>query len=144
MAFGWKKGDKTLVSIDMSSLNPETVGFETMSIYKYLVTIEKQKRVTKYDISYSECKRAGNGGGDSFDISVKNGHSFKTLADTSKALTCKSFFHESFTRVEASSVIETIFRFRFDRVHACTKVQRPYVFSTCPIELEAEKPLELA
>lgn len=142
--FKWPDGDKTLVSIDMSSLNPETVGHETMSLFKYLIILEKQKRVTSYDISYTECKRRASSGADGFEVALKNPSNFKTICDTSKALTCKSFFHESTNKVDGSKLIQTVFRFRFDRVHACTKVQRPYVYSILPIELDAMKPLELA
>ena len=77
-------------------------------------------------------------------MSIKNGHSFKTLADTSKPLSCKAFFHDAFVQVDKSQLIQTIFRFRFDRVHACTKVQRPYVYTSSPLELDALKPVELA
>ena len=127
----------------MSSLNPETVNCECMTLYKYLVQLEKQKRVTTYEISYSECKRVTSGGGDGFEVAVKNGHSFKTLTDTTKSPSCKSFFHDCFTQVDGSQYIQAIFRFRFDRVHACTKVQRPYVYTSVPIELEASKPVEI-
>ena len=115
-----------------------------MTLYRYLVLLEKQKRVTSYDLSYSEIKRSSGGAGDSFDVSIKNGHSFKTLADTSKAISCKAFFHDSFVQVDKSSLVQAIFRFRFDRVHACTKVQRPYVYTMAPLDLEALKPVELA
>ena len=144
IVFKWEKGDKSMISVDMSSLNPETVGAECMTLYKYLVLIEKQKMVTSYELSYSEVKRATSGGGDSFEVTIKNGHSFKTLADSSKPLSCKAFFHDAFLQVDKSQLIQAVFRFRFDRVHACTKVQRPYVYTCSPMELDALKPVELA
>ena len=143
VTFEWPQGDKTVISVDMSSLNPESTGNDCMSLYKYLVLLEKQKRVTSYDMSYSSCKRSTTAGNDAFEVEIKNGHHFKTIADTTKALTCKSFFHDCFTAVKASEACQTVFRFRFDRVHACTKVQRPYVYTSVAIEVEANQPLQL-
>lgn len=141
--FEWPKGDKTVISVDLASLNPESTGCECMTLYKYLLLLEKQKRVTTYEISYTSCKRSSTGGSDAFEVEVKNGHHFKTLADTSKAMTCKSFFHDTFKAVKDSQACQIVFRFRFDRVHACTKVQRPYIFTSVAVELEANKPLQL-
>ena len=49
----WSEGDKTIVQIDMSTLQPDSTTFDTMSIYKYLLLLEKHKKVTAYDLSYT-------------------------------------------------------------------------------------------
>ena len=108
----WELGDKTLVQIDLSSLNPETGSFDVMTLYKYLVTIERQKRVTTYDLSYSECARKLQGAGDSFDVKVKNAHAYKCMPDLSKTMTCKTVFFNSFQVVQAGHGLVTVFRFR--------------------------------
>ena len=45
--------EKTIVQIDMSTLQPDSTTFDTMSIYKYLLLLEKHKKVTAYDLSYA-------------------------------------------------------------------------------------------
>ena len=77
----WAQGDRTAVQIDMSSLNPESNTFEVMTLYKFLVTLEKQKRVTSYAISYTECARAVESGNDTFKVELKTPHGYKTLPE---------------------------------------------------------------
>ena len=108
----WDLGDKTLVQVDLSSLNPESGSFDVMTLYKYLVTLERVKRVTSYELSYSECARKLQGAGDSFDVKAKNAHSYKCMPDLTKAMTCKTIFFNSFQTIEAGHGLVTVFRFR--------------------------------
>lgn len=137
------EGDRSLIQVDMSSLQPENTGCEVMSLYKYLVNLERSKRVTQYDVSYSEITRKQGPGQDGFEVSQKNGHMYKTMADLTKALTCKTFFHDSAKVIKDSLGLQAMFRFRFDRIHACSKVQKPYVFSAVAIQLSANKPVQV-
>ena len=140
----WDEGDKAIIQVDMSSLQPESNALETMTVYKYLLLLEKHKRVTSYEISYSTCKRRDSAsGGDGFEIAPKELQVYKTTPDLTKQLTCKSVFWDCFAKVKSSSTLLTVFRFRFDRVHAVTKVQKPYVFSKAALSLEAGKPIEV-
>jgi len=139
----WDEGDKTIIQVDMSSLQPESTALESMTLYKYLLLLEKHKRVTSYEISYSTCKRKDSTGGDGFEITPKELQVYKTIPDLTKQLTCKSVFWNCFSKVKSSTGLMTVFRFRFDRVHAVTKVQKPYVFSKVALSLEAGKPMEV-
>ena len=40
----WERGDKSLVQIDHSSINPENTNFEVMSLYRLLVLLEKKRK----------------------------------------------------------------------------------------------------
>ncbi|CAK9008227.1 unnamed protein product [Durusdinium trenchii] len=127
--FDWSQGDRTAIQVDMSSLNPESSAFEVMSLYKYLITLEKSKKVTQYELSYCEIQRQVDASGDTFKVQPKNMHSYRTMPDTSKPLTCKSAFYDSATRIADSKALLCIFRYRYDRVHAVTKCQKPYVMT---------------
>ncbi|CAK9000441.1 unnamed protein product, partial [Durusdinium trenchii] len=137
----WEDGDKTTIQVDTSSLQPESTAQETMTIYKYLLMLERTKKVTEYSLSYSVRTRRATSGADGFDIAAKNKHTYKTLPDLSKPLTCKSVFHDCAPRVKASKACLTVFRFRYDRVHAVAKVQKPYIFSKVALTLEPGKPV---
>ena len=132
----WASGDKTLVQVDMSSLQNDSTAFETMTMYKYLVLLEKHKRVTSYEVSYSTCQRQTGQTTDGFDIGPKDKHCFKTIPDLTKALTCKTLFWDSAVKIRESQGLLVVFRFRFDRIHAVTKVQKPYVFTKTALSFE--------
>lgn len=78
----WEQGDKTPVQIDMSSLNPDNSSQEVMTAYKYLTTLEKQKKVTTYEISYSNVSRCSDSNGDGFKMEVKSAHLYRTIPDS--------------------------------------------------------------
>ena len=139
----WPESDKTPIQVDMSSLNVDNQGLPCMSLYKYLVTLEKSKRVTQYEISYSECTRKTGGNEDGFNVKVKEGggQMYQTMTDGSKALSCKNFFHDCAKAARESNVLAVIFRFRYDRVHAVSKVQKPYIFTGMAVELEPGVPV---
>lgn len=142
--FGWPEGDATLIQIDMASLQPEATGYETMSAYKYLLKLEKLKKITKYELSYTEAKRCPvENGEDKFEMSVKNAHVYRCLPEKAKQPSCKGFFADLATSVKDGAAAMTVFRFRFDRVHAVSKVQKPYVFTRVALELEPGKPVQL-
>ncbi|CAK9035455.1 unnamed protein product [Durusdinium trenchii] len=143
VAFDWSEGDRTLLQVDLQSVTPEQSGIETMTLYRYLVMLERQKRVTSYQISYADVGRVQSRAQDSFEITPKNSHLYRTMLDPSKPLTCKSFFHDAYVVCKNSAALMPIFRWRFDRVHHVTKVQKPYVVTRVPVQLEAAKPMEL-
>ena len=95
-----------------------------MSLYRYLVLLERQKKVTKYDVSYSDITRQNSGDTDGFLVKISNGHKFKIMNDSGKTPTCKTWFGDSLSLVEASDVIQKVFRFRFDRVKCLFKTTK--------------------
>ena len=140
----WDQGDRTIMQVDMSSLQPESTAYETMTAYKYFLLLEKHKRVTTYDVSYSTCvRKPGGSGPDGFELGPKDPHCYKTQVDLTKTLTCKTIFWDSAFKIEQSKGLISVFRFRFDRVHAVTKVQKPYVFTAVALQLEAGQPILL-
>ncbi|CAK9064429.1 Uncharacterized protein SCF082_LOCUS33169 [Durusdinium trenchii] len=82
----WEEGDRTVVQIDMASLNPDSTAIESMTLYKYLILLEKQKKVTRYDVSYSEISRQVDASGDGFSVKVKNPHAYRTIPDSCHVL----------------------------------------------------------
>lgn len=143
----WSQGDKTLIQVDMSALVPANTGFECMSLYRYLLLLEKQKKVTRYELSYSKCSRASSADGDladSFQVEIADPHKYKTMPDVDKTLSCKSFFHDLIAAIDKSDAAQAVFRWRFERVHALTKVQKPYVAVSAAIKLNPGQPVRLS
>ena len=143
LLFEWPEADKTLVSVDHGSINPESTNTEVMTLYRYLVLLERQKKIVKYDMSYSEISRVSGGETDGFSVKISQGHKFKIMNDTSKPATCKTWFGDSISKVEASSAVQKVFRVRFDRVNACSKLQKPYVMLKHAISLQIGRPVKV-
>ena len=142
----WPEGDKTMIQVDLSGICPQNTSCEVMSVYRYLMMLEKQKKVTKYDMSYTKCSRTPTSDGqlsDSFKIEIGDPHKFKTIPDLEKALSCKSFFHGLIGPAKDSEVIVTVFRWRFERIHSISKIQKPYVATRVALKLEPGKPVAL-
>ena len=140
----WDQGDLAIMQVDMSSLQPESTAYETMTAYKYFLLLEKRKRVTTYNVSYCTCvRKPGGSGPDGFELGPKDPHCYQTQVDLTKTLTCKTILWDSAFKIEQSKGLISVFRFRFDRVHAVTKVQKPYVFTAVALQLEAGQPILL-
>ena len=144
MAVQWKDNDKSLIQVDMSSINAENSSFDVMSLYRYLVLLERTKKITKYEVTYTEVVRSSDGAtGDGFQVKLVKPHRFKPiLGDGSKTPSCKSFFADIIDKVDASSVVLPVFRFRFERVCAVSKIQRPYCILGRSLSLQAGKPIQ--
>ena len=143
----WSEGDKTLIQVEMAGLAPANTGFECMTLYRYLLLLEKQKKVTRYELSYTKCTRAPSSDGDladSFKVEIADPHKYKTMPDVDKTLSCKSFFHDLISAVDKSDAAQAVFRWRFERVHALTKIQKPYVALSAAIKLHPGKPVRLS
>ena len=146
LEFGWPLQDKTMVQVDHSSVTPESTHTEVMTLYKFLCHLERVKRITEYKISYSNCSRmapGSAGSGDGFNISLKEPHKYK-CTNASERTSAKTFFGPSMTEVEQSTVIGKVFRFRFERVSSCIKVQKPYCILLKGVSLKANQPTQVA
>lgn len=146
LEFKWPQGDKTLVQLDHSSVSPESAQIEVMSLYRMLVLLEKQKRVSDHKLSYSEVSRLepGSGQSDSFKVVIKEPQIFKFLTEDGKASTCKSFFSACSKAVDQSPWLQPVFRWRFERVHGNCKLQKPYVILSAALECKAAQPVHVA
>eukprot|EP00435_Cladocopium_sp_Y103_P021182 s564_g5.t1 len=139
----WPDSDKTMIQVDHGSINPESTNTEVMSIYRYMVLLERQKKITKYELSYSEVTRLSGGDTDGFSVKISQGHKFKTMNDSSKAASCKTWFGDSISAVEASPTVSKVFRVRFDRVNQCSKLQKPYVMLKHALTLQLGRPVKV-
>lgn len=139
----WPDSDKSLIQVDHGSINPESTNTEVMSIYRYMVLLERQKKITKYELSYSEVSRLSGGDTDGFSVKISQGHKFKTMNDASKAASCKTWFGDSISAVEASTMVSKVFRVRFDRVNQCSKLQKPYVMLEHALSLQLGRPVKV-
>ena len=147
LAFDWPCGDRTLIQVDHSSISPESTNFEVMSLYRFLVHLERVKRLSEYKISYSDCARkvpttAGANVGDGFNVCIKEAQKYKPLSPDSK-VSAKSFFAPLMGAVESSEIVSKVFRFRFERVHASIKIQKPYCMLTKAISVKANQPTQI-
>ena len=117
-----------------------------MTLYKLLVHLERVKRLTEYKISYTDCARAvaESGGGDSFRVNLKQPQKYKCLGSTGEKTSSKSFFGSCMPAVEQSTVIGKVFRFRFERVSGCIKLQKPYCLILKGITLKPDQPVQVA
>ena len=93
-------------------------------------------------MSYAEISRQASADTDGFSVKVNNGHKFKVLNDSSKPATCKTWFGDCLKEVAASSTIQKVFRFRYDRVNACSKIQKPYCILKHPLSLKVGHPVK--
>ena len=141
----WEHGDKSLVQIDHSSINPENTNFEVMSLYRLLVLLEKKKKIQKYDVSFTNVARKVGAGEDGFDVSVKSAMKFVSVevkSENEKARTSKSWFFNNFGKLESSPIIKPVFRFKYERVQGILKAQRPYCVTKIPLTLKAGSPVK--
>lgn len=58
----------------------DNTNFEVMSLYRYLVHLEKAKKITKYELSYSSVERKPTSEEDGFTVKLATPHKFKVLA----------------------------------------------------------------
>ena len=90
----WPEGDRTPVQIDQSSIdaNASSTSVETMTLYKYLVVLERVKRVSTYLVSYATVERLTADSSDTFKVVPKDLHKYKPVPDMARAISCKRFF----------------------------------------------------
>ena len=140
------QNDKTVVQVDETTLVENAAGntVSTMTMYKLLVRLEREKQVTQHKVSYMDITRdtSVEAGLDSFVIKPNQRMKFKVAA--SERISCKSVFSKCISLVETSTVISKCFRFRYEKVGKSLKVQKPYVICTVGLSLTKGKPLKVA
>ena len=102
--------------------------------------LERHKKVTEYDMSYAQVSRLTGTDSDGFSVSANNSHKFRVMNDASKTPSCKTWFGDSIAQVASSNMVQKVFRFRFDRVNACSKIQKPYVVLKQALSLKVGRP----
>lgn len=145
-------GDHAIIQLDEPSFNPEGQGVATMTMFKLLLRAEKEKGLNDHRISFCAVHRknadALEAGTDGFEIKVKAAMKFKFLKDPRAGqedrVTSKNFFAKCVSSVTSSEHICKVFRFRFEKVGANFKVQRPYVLTTKALQLKKDIPMKLS
>ena len=143
----WDEGDKSMLQIDHSSIVPDQNHVECMSLYRLLVHLETTKKLATHKVSYTDVKRVTDHNStkpDSFEVTIKDRHQYQPLSEAGKANTMNFFFSQSIAQVRDSKHLACIFRWRFERVHGCLKVQKPYVLNCVALDLKAKQPTCLA
>ena len=138
------------MQVDHSSITAESTNFEVMSLYRFLILLERVKRVSTHKISYTDCTRktaaapGQTNEGDGFNVTIKDKQKYKSLpAPSERAPSAKSFFASLMSQVEGSKVLSKVFRFRFERVHAAVKIQKQYCMAVKAISLKANQPCQV-
>ena len=140
--------DRSLVQIDDSTIRQDASSISTMSLYKLLITLEKTKRITEHRLIYIEAKRKEETEEDldGFNVVVRSQQKFKMLRNSSgreEKPSGKNIFGRCVEAVEASPFLLVVFRWRFEKVGANLKVQKPYVVTKTALQLTKDKPLEV-
>lgn len=128
--------------MDHSSISTDNGNSEVMTLYRYLVLLERHKKITKYDVSFAEISRQSGSESDGFSVKINNPHKFKVINDSSKAATCKTWFGDCLNEIKNSHIIQKVYRFRYDRVNACSKIQKPYIVLKQAVSLKVGRPVK--
>lgn len=144
--FELPEGDRSQVQLDECSLrdNTPTGQVATMTLYKLLVLLEREKAVTSHKMSYFKvCRKTEvEAGSDAFNLEQTEQMTFKIIPEKEDAkVTCKTFFAKCVNQLQHSQHLRHIFRFRFEKVGLCLKLQKPYVVTASPISLQKLKPV---
>ena len=138
-------GDKSLVQLDEGSWKADGSGTSVISLYKLLIMCENEKHITEHKASYLTIKRKADtnleGGMDGFDITYKTHMRFKCLPQD--RLSGKNFFSKLVSNAAGFQQILPVFRFRFERVGATLKLQKPHIITKGSIQLKAGKPMKI-
>eukprot|EP00438_Fugacium_kawagutii_P035976 Skav213290 [mRNA] locus=scaffold2480:66200:67411:+ [translate_table: standard] len=148
-------GDKTKVQLEESSIRKDSTATPCMTFYQLLILVERTFKVNAHKVSYTEVERAADDSGrDTFCVKLTKPMLFKFVDDDreeggeasakkpKKALTGKSIFRTAVEAVNKSPYIQSVFRFRYEKVGQSLKLMKPYVVCSQNIKLDAKKPLE--
>ena len=151
--FKMEQGDQTLVQLEEASFNAEAQGFSTHSLYKLLVRSEREKGIVDHKVSFLAIQRKADTavevGSDGFEVTMKTAMKFKCMKDPRSSagqeerITSKNFFSK-LVDAKFNENAMRIFRFRFERVGATWKVQRPYCVAKRAITLKKDKPHKIS
>ena len=80
--------------------------FDMMTLYKYLTTVERLKRVTSHSVSYSEITRQTDSTGqDSFKVELKTPHFYQTLPEPLVSFFLRGIFGSIFWKEAKSPMV---------------------------------------
>ena len=139
--------DKALVQVDDSTIRQDATSVTTMSLYRLLVTLEKTKRVTEHKLSHLEVSRKQESEDelDGFLVTVRSQQKYKPIPNATgrqEKPSGKNVFSRCIASVESSCWLRVAFRWRYEKVGGCCKVQKPYVILERATSLEKNQPLQ--
>ena len=143
ISVAWPSGDQTMILVDQSGLKDSTA-VTPETLYRYIVQLEKTKRVTQYKLSYTNIERHSQDGTDGFKVEVKTPMKYVPQGPDPK-LSSKNWFSPSgkaFAKLENSQYLQSLFKFKFERVQVMTKIAKPYVVASTAIMLSPGKPVK--
>jgi hypothetical protein len=140
--------DSDVILVEMAGLNAADTTIQAMTIYKYIVLLERTKKISKYQFSFFTASREAKNNQDGFKIASSKDMKFVTIAlkDAPEKFNAKSFFKTTskyFESVQNSKFLATRFRYRFERVQSINKINKPVICSKVPIALQAGKPFKV-
>ena len=145
------KGDRDLVEVDATSLDPSKSGFESNTFYGLLVQLEAAHGVTDHSVTW-------------FNVETQTKMKYKLVSEVpeldpegekpkkkrktdkppeEKKITSKSAFGQCLDVIKNSDALVTAFRFRYDTFHKALRPQKPYVVAGRTLKLEAGKPFQV-
>ena len=143
--FHLPEGDRSLVQLDEASFKADGSGVSVITFFKMLVLAEQQKHLTQHLVSYMNVTRKADSsletGMDGFEITYKSKMRFKCLVQ--EKVTCKNIFAKMVGKINEMGQLQSIFRFRYERIGASFKVQRPYVITKARISLKRGQPQQI-
>ena len=112
----FSEGDKTVVQIDESGFDANKTGIVTQSLYRYYITLERLRKVSKYDTTHLKVSRKSDGEG--FDITVDKPHKYMEIKLGGKAPAASSatWFRgkgKAATELPTSQFLQVLPRFSF-------------------------------
>ena len=158
------KGDRDLVEVDATSLDPSKSGFESNTFYGLLVQLEAAHGVTDHSVTWLKVSREQKGGTDKFNVETQTKMKYKLVSEVpeldpegekpkkkrktdkppeEKKITSKSAFGQCLDVIKNSDALVTAFRFRYDKIHKALRPQKPYVVAGRTLKLEAGKPFQV-
>ena len=147
-------GDKTKVQVEEGSIRRDSTATPVMTLYQLLVLVERTFKVNAHKISYTDVERtADDSGRDTFKVKLSKPMIFKFLDDDreegenpskkqKKAVNGKSVFRYTLDALKKSAFIQSVFRFRYEKIGQSLKLMKPYVVLSQNIKLDAKKPVE--
>lgn len=144
LEFKLPSGDRSFIQLDESSWKADATGYSVITLYKLLVMCESEKNITEHKVSYLTVTRKAEveGGLDSFELVYKNRMRFKCLPQD--RMSGKNFFAKIVSKATDLKMLVPVFRFRYERVGATVKLQKPHMVTKGLIQLKAGKPLKVS
>ena len=150
LTYTFPQKDRTMVQLDETSIRDScpTGSVLTMTLYKLLITIEKEQKATEVKLSYMTAVRKADGaleaGADAFELTMTQEMKFKCIEDPKVKISCKNIFAKCIPACDSGSILSTCFRFRYEKVGQSLKAVKPYVICKSAVQLEGNKPLKVA